>query len=86
MNNDTIAIIAYLIITGCFFVFALWDESKPNGKVKTDGDLLIIMVTCWPIWIPILIAGLIAHYLSKGIELLISTITKIRLSRQGDKK
>ena len=86
MINDEIVITAYLIITACFFAFALWDESKPNGKIKTDPDLLIIMVICWPVVIFMMITGLIAHYLSKGIGLVISTITKIRVSRQGGQK
>jgi hypothetical protein len=78
MSNDGIAIIAYLIITACFFAFALYDESKDDGKIKTDSDLLILIVPSWPVWVPMLIIGLIAHYLSKGVTKLISKISNWR--------
>jgi len=83
MSNDGIVIITYLIITACFFAFALWDESKDDGKIKTDSDLLILMVTCWPVWFPMMIAGLTAHYLSKGVTKLISKLAEYRASKQG---
>jgi hypothetical protein len=83
MSNESISIVLYFIITICLFIFTLWDESKPTGKLKTDGCLIIISVTCWPILVILLILGLLAERSEKGVEKLINKIFKYRAKHQG---
>lgn len=78
MSEDGIIIVSYLVITACLFVFVLWAESKDDGKIKTDRDLLCVMVVTWPVWIWMLFAGLLAEWISKGVAKLITKIAKWR--------